>query len=96
MTLTLLPVGPGLGQSFCCQLKESQESHSASRDRDPSDNSHMLHWASLVPPTIPVLDWAGGPSSSSAEHGTPSPCRAVERGWQVLTGVLPAQRVWGL
>lgn len=56
------PSGARAWQSFRFhhQLKESRETHSASRDRDPRDSSCTLHRASLVSSTTAGLDWAGG------------------------------------
>lgn len=69
-----------------CQLKESQETHSASRDPDPSDSSCTLHWASLVSLTLPLillshailLRGAGRSWHESCQHRGSGSCRALQ------------------
>lgn len=75
VTLTLSRWGQGLARAFAshCQLKESQETHSP----------HVALGQFCVP-HHPSARLGWGTPSSSTEHGTPSPCRAAERGWQVL------------
>lgn len=84
-----------------CQLKECHETHSASRDWDPSDSSCTLHRASLVFPTIPVLDWAEGHPHPPLSTG-PLPHAVLLRGagrfwhescWHRRSGICGALQV---
>lgn len=85
MTLTLLPVGPGLGQSFCFSLSVKGEPGNllgfpGSRPQRQFPHIALGQFCVSHHPSA-RLGW--GTPSSSTEHKTPSPCRAAEMGWQV-------------
>lgn len=86
VTLTLLPVRPGLGQSFCFSLSVKGEPGNLLGFPGSRPHRQFLHVA-LGQPCVaqhPSARLGWGTPSSSTEYGTPSPCRAAERGWQVL------------